>query len=307
MFEPDDINMSNYHLYMEKNHNLMYMQDFSRHNRAKIKIGKLPYLLDFDMIIELGDSRCRVKNLFPKPIKPKRCNEMLYIETRNSAWPFRDIFNGEFGRVYEYEEEKYAPIALENFMDIFSRKCDFLMQEDIQKVKINPYVELEFFEGPMKGEVWKLEKNLNYQLKMLGKTGALPKVKSKFYIGKSIKNDYVLKDYQSRENHCSVYFNEVNGWCIEDENWHVELGATYLYLANYKQYLSGKPSRLIKVYKDMMVCAGEYEFKWDIQNFNRDKARDDIYDNDDSLFLVEDPNDINNFTKKKDKKKKRGF
>ena len=84
--------MSRYQLYLEKNHNLMLVQDFSRHQRTKFKLDKLPFILDVDMVLEFGGVKVVVTEVFPAPQFPKKHDEVLYVQTRDKKHPFVSIF-----------------------------------------------------------------------------------------------------------------------------------------------------------------------------------------------------------------------
>ena len=71
--------MSRYQIYLEKNYNLMQVQDFSRYQRLKFKLGKIPFILDFDMVVEFGGVKVAVKEVFPAPQFPKKHDEVHYV------------------------------------------------------------------------------------------------------------------------------------------------------------------------------------------------------------------------------------
>jgi len=45
----------------------MQVQDFSRYQRLKFKLGKLPFILDVDMVLEFGGVKVAVTEIFPAP------------------------------------------------------------------------------------------------------------------------------------------------------------------------------------------------------------------------------------------------
>ena len=102
--------MSSYHLYIEKNENLALIQDFSRSNRAKVRVHKKPYVLEKGMVLDIGGTRMYVKGLFPITSKPKICDEYLHLNCGDVSYPYKNIFVGEKGHfndeeAYEYEED----------------------------------------------------------------------------------------------------------------------------------------------------------------------------------------------------------
>lgn len=287
-FEENDIEMSSYNFYLEKNFNLLQVQDFSRYQRTKFRIGKLPYMLDFDMVLELGGVKVAITKMFPNPQFPRRHHEVLYLETRDKKYPFGPLFEGELGRQYPEEELANIPYKLRDYLDLYIRKCDFNIPIDLEKTNVNPYVEMVVLSGPNEGAVWKMEKNLQYQMKVADKTGKIPEVKQEFYIGKGIKNDFETGVYTSKEYQATVYFDEMYGWCIRDEKYFWDIGPNYIFLANRHQLKQGIPSHLAKIQKGMIMCSGDYEFEWDVKNIRPPKVAEDIYDLDESLYLEED-------------------
>ena len=57
----------------------MQVQDFSRHQRVKFKLSKLPFILDVDMVLEFGGVKVAVTEIFPAPQFPKKHDEVHYI------------------------------------------------------------------------------------------------------------------------------------------------------------------------------------------------------------------------------------
>lgn len=138
-----------------------------------------------------------------------------------------------------------------------------------------------------------MSKNLIYQMKTVYKAGKIPEVKSEFYIGKGIKNDFDTGVYSSKEYQATVFFDEMFGWCVKDEKYFWDMGPNYIYLPNVHQLQQGIPSHLAKIQNGMIMCCGDYEFSWDVRNIRSAKLADDIYDQDSSLFLEEEEkNDI---------------
>lgn len=127
-----------------------------------MRIGKLPYLLDFDMVLELGGVRVAVRKIVPHPQFPKRHHEVLSIQTRDKKHPFNLLFDGELGRKYSEDEKHEIPYQLRDFEDLYKRKCDFRQPVDLERAKLNPYIEMEVLTGPNKGDIWKMEKNYKY-------------------------------------------------------------------------------------------------------------------------------------------------
>jgi hypothetical protein len=184
------------------------------------------------MVLDLGGVKVAVQKMFPIPQFPKRHNKVLYVKTRDKGFPYGELFAGELGKQYTDEEIKKIPYKLRDFPDLYARKCDFYSEVDLLKSKVNPYIEMVVLDGPDKGEIWKMEKNLDYQLKIADKTGKIPEVKQEFYIGKNIKNDFRTKVYTSKDYQATVYFDEAYGWCIRDEKHFWDMGPNYIFLAN---------------------------------------------------------------------------
>ena len=283
--------MSNYHIYFEKNQNTMYMQDFSRYNRTKLRIDYQPYLLEHDMVLEIGGSRCFVKKIFPKNIPTKKQHKILYINTRDSAYPLKEIFEGQYGREYTQDEIKKASKTLDSFEELHTRKMDFRHKEDIEKFKMNPFVELEFMDGPLKSKTFKMKKDVNYQIKAMDRRGNLPEVKQEYILGKGMEADFDLESFQARNYQCTIFFDDDFGWCVRDDHSHFEIGSNFVYLANRRQVENNRPSKLVGVMPGMVVQAGEYEFKWDVVNLNGRYDESEIYDEEDSLMEVEKEED----------------
>lgn len=285
--------MSRYQIYLEKNQNLMHVQDFSRYQRVKFKIGKTPFILDIDMVLEFGGVKVVVTDVFPAPQFPRKHDEVFYVKTRDKKYPFVPVFEGEIGREYDYHEQANIPHKLTDFMDVYIRKCDFGIPIDLEKSNMNPEVRMRVLDGPNKDKEWVMNKNLIYQMKQAEKVGKIPEVKSEYFIGKGIKNEFDTGLYSSKEYQATIYFDEMFGWCVRDDKFFWKVGPNYVYLANAYQLKNGYPSHLAKVQSGMMMCCGDYEFEWEVRNVRAGKLAEDIYDQDASLYLEEEEkNDI---------------
>ena len=124
--------------------------------------NKLPFILDIDMVLEFGGVKVAVTQMFPNPQFPRRHNEVHHINTRDKKFPYVPLFEGELGKSYSEDEMSMIPHKLRDFLDIYIRKCDYLIPVNMEKAKVNPYVEMEVLEGPNKGKLWRMEKNLIY-------------------------------------------------------------------------------------------------------------------------------------------------
>ena len=279
--------MSSYHLYLEKNENLTLMQDFSRSNRAKIRVHKKPYVLEKGMILDIGGTKMYVKGVFPVTSKPKICDEFQHLNCSDVSYPYKNIFVGEKGHFNDEEAQEYeedVKVTLEDFTDLYIRKADFSRTNQLKGLKKNPFVEFEILDGPRAGQTIKVEKNLTYQLEKAEKNQLIPKVKDEYIFGKGEHNDFNLKSFQAREYQCTIFFSDMYGWCIKDEKYFWDLAHNYIYLANYEQFKYSTPSNLTKVQNDMILCVGDYELQINIFNTEEDRIKEDIYDDEASLF-----------------------
>jgi hypothetical protein len=194
------------------------------------------------MVLELGGVKVAVTKIFPNASYPRRNIEVHHVKTRDLKYPFVPIFNGELGREYPEEELGNMPHRLRDFLDVYIRKCDFKIPPNLKNTKANPQIEMTVLDGPEIGKIWKMEKNLQYQIKVGDKTGKVPEVKTNYYIGKGITNDFDTGVYTSKDYQATVYFDESFGWCVKDEKYFWNVGPNFVYLANKQQLEDGSPS-----------------------------------------------------------------
>ena len=60
----------------------------------KFVLGKNPYCLDKNMLLDLGGNLCYVKRIYPKCMKLRRCEDVYGFLTRNPSYPLQNIFEG---------------------------------------------------------------------------------------------------------------------------------------------------------------------------------------------------------------------
>jgi len=268
--------------------NILYIQDFSRATRLKFKVKEKPYVLDTNNLLELGGLRCRVKARYPRAMFPKICDEYLYIPSQRLSFPIKNIFMGELGPgatsgdSTNYEFYSRPP---KDFLDIYIRKADFRFPDDLKAGGKNPYIDIEVLEGPNTGQIWHIEKNLNYQLKQLEKNFPIPTVKTEFLIGKDPTCDFVIPLSTSRKEQCTIFYSEIYGWCLREDSPWIEIGNNYIFGVSYDEYKEMLPSRLIQVQDSMQLCVGDHEFSCRIKNLDKNMFEGDIYDNEASLML----------------------
>lgn len=99
-FSLDDVHMASFHFSFEKFGNTLYAHDTSRHARLKFRVMKKPYVLDEGMVVELGNNKAVITNVFPKATKMRRCEESYGFLTRDCSFPYLQVFNGEVDLIH---------------------------------------------------------------------------------------------------------------------------------------------------------------------------------------------------------------
>lgn len=156
----------------------------------------------------------------------------------------------------------------------------------------NPGVTLEFFEGEMKGTKLVLEKNLIYQLNTEKNIGVIPEVKDSYSIGKDNRSDYAYPNTTLKQQQCIIEFDPVWGWQIKDPTGHHDVSRTCVYLPNLSQMQQGRPSQFVKLFRGMVLCAGDYDLEVAVRNTNPVYPPEDIYADDFERYLEETEDDV---------------
>lgn len=100
--------MGSFQFTMEKFGNTIYLQDMSKHARLKLRVAEKPYVLDENMIVELGKSRAYVKSVYPVVLKMKRCIDSFGFKTKDCSFPYKEVFDGKVVISVEYRRSTWT-------------------------------------------------------------------------------------------------------------------------------------------------------------------------------------------------------
>lgn len=181
---------------------------------------------------------------------------------------------------------------MRKYEHLHSRRANLLAPTSIKSANKNPSVDIEFFEGELKGTKLHFEKNLLYQLKTQASIGQVPEVKDKFSIGKDNRSDYAFPNSTMKQVQCIVEFDPAWGWQIKDETGHFDVSRTCVYLANKSQLDAGTPSMFVQLFDGMVLVAGEYDLRLKIRNTNPDYPPEDIFATDFERFMDETEDEV---------------
>jgi len=93
--------MGSFQFTIEKFGNNLYVQDMSKHARAKFRVMEKPYVLDEGMIIEMGKSKAVVKSVYPVVMRMKRCIDSYGFKTKDCSFPYKEVFEGKVGNILQ--------------------------------------------------------------------------------------------------------------------------------------------------------------------------------------------------------------
>ncbi|KAL4473888.1 hypothetical protein ABPG74_022752 [Tetrahymena malaccensis] len=202
-----------------------YVKDQSKKmNRMRFIIGeKKPLVLDYKMVFEIGSSGCRfaVRKIYPEPTFDEiNMNFVSYIFTGQYSLEaeLQDFQNRSqtkmFHNVKEWREEQIQ----------IKKNQKNVSQTGTTTDPIGEYcIEIDCIEGELKGQTYTLKGN-----------------SKSLTIGRDKQSDVQVKHISAAQNHAVIYFNKTYGiWVLKEQQ--KTLG-TYVYLANYDQYVNNTHS-----------------------------------------------------------------
>ncbi len=299
-FPESDVHMGSYHFTLEKFDNVLYLQDMSKHARVKLRVQDKPYVLDEDMVrrpdqvLELGKNKAVVREVYPLVLKMRRCIDSFGFLTRDCAYPYLDVFAGKVGPPQQkrYPDEVVLYETIRDHKELHARRADFLAPSRLKSANRNPSLTLEFFDGELKGEKLRLEKNLLYQLKTEQRLGQVPEVLSAFSLGKDNSCDYAFPRATLKKLQCVVEFSSLWGWQVRDSTGHSDVCRTSVYLASKPQTDRCDPSHFVQLFDKMVFSAGDYDFLVKARNNDPRFTPQDVFEDDHARFHEETEDDV---------------
>lgn len=245
-------------------------------------------------MLELGRSKAVVRELYPIARKMRRCIDSFGFLTRCCAYPYLDIFAGKVRPAHQkrYPDEPVLFETLRGHKELHARRADFLAPSRLRTGGRNPGVTLEFFEGELKGEKLRLEKNLLYQLKTEQRLGKVPEVLSAFSLGKDNVCDYAFPRAALKKVQCIVEFSALWGWQVRDPTGQQDLCRTSVYLASKPQADRCDPSYFVQLFDGMIFSAGDYDFLVHARNNDPRFLPSDVFEDDRTRFLEETEDEV---------------
>lgn len=182
--------------------------------------------------------------------------------------------------------------TIKDHKELHARRADFLAPSRLKSGNRNPGVTLEFFEGELKGEKVRVEKNLLYQVKTELRIGKVPEVMSSFMIGKDNICDYAYPKATMKKVQCILEFNSMWGWQLKDSTGHHDVCRTSVYLASKTQMDRNDPSYFVQLFDKMVFAAGDYDFLVKARNNDPRFIPEDVHEDDKTRFHEETEDDV---------------
>jgi hypothetical protein len=245
-----DFEQLNYKIFYSY-YNGFHIKDYGKNNRTCFKVGERPYFLDLDMVIQVGkDVRLQVVHLDPLPRKPAETKKGILIETHSRA-----LMSQEFGL-------KQVSRSLNHYLDYkeqFNAKRTKNLYKDITT---KPEILLRVVAGG-RDLIGK-----EYHIKI-----STQAEKNLFIFGKHFKHsDFMIRDPTVSNKHFVLDYSGDYGWLIQEwkEERVVSHFGTFVYLANAAQLKQRLPSFAHPVYKNQVICTGQYQFK--VETTEKDRS-----------------------------------